>query len=83
MQFETDADIGTFIAVKGSISVDGVSLTTNNVEDRNNHTYFEVTLVPHTLENTTLGELAIGQVVHIEVDQLARYIHRINQSTAK
>lgn len=81
MQLETDCAIGKFIAVKGSVAIDGVSLTTNKVEDENQRTRFEVMLVAHTLEHTTLRELAKDSQVHVEVDQIARYIHRINECT--
>ena len=77
MQFEVGRDIGKFIAVKGSIAINGVSLTTNTVTDEDEMTLFEVMLVPHTLKNTTLGILESGSLVHVEVDQIARYIQRI------
>jgi riboflavin synthase len=77
MQFEVGRDIGKFIAVKGSVAIDGVSLTTNTVTDEDETTFFEVMLVPHTLKNTTLGILEAGSLAHIEVDQIARYIQRI------
>jgi riboflavin synthase len=80
MSFEVCKNIGKFIAAKGSVAVDGVSLTTNMVKDIENVSVFEVMLVPHTLECTTLGKLEQGSPVHIEVDQVARYIHRMKQS---
>jgi riboflavin synthase len=61
-----------FIAEKGSITIEGVSLTVNRVEDDR----FEVNLIPHTLEVTTLGELAAGSRVNLEIDMLARYLAR-------
>jgi len=79
MLFEVSKDIGKFIAEKGSVAVDGVSLTTNTVKDCENVSVFEVMLVPHTLEWTTLGKLEQGSRVHIEIDQVARYIHRMKQ----
>ena len=79
ISFEVSKDIGQFIAEKGSVAVDGVSLTTNTVKDVENVSVFEVMLVPHTLECTTLGKLKQGSQVHIEVDQVARYIHRMKQ----
>ncbi len=81
MLFETDRAIGKFIAVKGSIAIDGVSLTINKVTDLNNRTQFEIMLVPHTLESTTLGNLEKESQVHVEVDQIARYIQRISECT--
>ena len=61
-----------FIAPKGSITVEGVSLTVNEVEDD----VFGVNLIPHTWEVTTLGELAPGSRVNLEIDMLARYLAR-------
>lgn len=83
IQFEVDRSLGQFIAKKGSMSIDGVSLTTNNVEDINDTTQFDAMLVPHTLENTTLSSLGESSEVHIEVDQFARYIHRLNESNSR
>ncbi len=81
MRFEVDqATIGRLVAEKGSIAIDGVSLTTNAVVDHGSTTGFEVMLVPHTLENTTFGTLREGMRVHLEVDQVARYIHRLWES---
>ncbi len=79
MRFETEIAIGKFIAIKGSVAMDGVSLTSNNVADNRGRTCYDVMLVPHTLENTTLGALVQGDPVHVEVDQIARYICRINE----
>lgn len=61
-----------FIAPKGSITVEGVSLTVNDVDDDT----FEVNIIPHTWEVTTLGELVIGARVNLEIDMLARYLAR-------
>lgn len=83
MQFETACAIGKFIAVKGSVAIDGVSLTTNKVTDSNQRTQFEITLVTHTLGQTTLGKLEKKSQVHVEVDQLARYIHRMGECAGK
>ncbi|MDB5394576.1 MAG: riboflavin synthase subunit alpha [Rhodospirillales bacterium] len=62
-----------FIAPKGSITVDGVSLTVNEVEEG----YFGVNLIPHTLEVTSLGDLQAGSAVNIEIDVVARYLARL------
>lgn len=67
--------LGKYIAEKGSVCVDGVSLTVNAVRDAE----VEVNIVPHTLAETTLGELAAGNAVNIEVDLLARYLERLLQ----
>ncbi|MGQ0547872.1 MAG: riboflavin synthase [Betaproteobacteria bacterium] len=65
--------LARFIAVKGSICVDGVSLTVNRMADD----AFEVNLIPHTLEVTTLGRLSPGTKVNLEVDLVARYVERL------
>jgi riboflavin synthase len=67
--------IARYIAVKGSVAIDGVSLTVNNVEKDT----FSVNLIPHTLEHTSLKSLGIGSRVNIEVDQIARYVERMAQ----
>jgi riboflavin synthase len=69
------AELGRFVAEKGSIAVDGVSLTVNAV-DAGGPASFEVMLVPHTLGRTLLGEMRPGGRVNIEVDVLARYVAR-------
>ncbi len=80
MQFRSPRSIGRYIAVKGSITVDGISLTSNQVEDQQDKTLFEVTIVPHTLKCTNLGSIVEGNSVHLEIDLLARYIERIRES---
>lgn len=72
VEFRAPRELGRYIAAKGSITVDGVSLTVNRVEDE----HFEVNLIPHTLEATTLGRLAPGVRVNLEIDLLARYVVR-------
>jgi riboflavin synthase len=64
-----------FIAAKGSVALDGVSLTVNDVADST----FSVLIIPHTLKVTTLGLLAIGDAVNLEVDLMARYVARLMQ----
>ena len=72
VHIEVPEPLHRFIAPKGSITVDGVSLTVNAVEgDR-----FEVNIIPHTREVTTLGDLAPGDAVNLEIDMLARYLAR-------
>jgi len=73
LEIEAPAELARYIAVKGSITVDGVSLTVNQV----NGARFLVNLIPHTLAVTTLGELRTGQAVNLEVDLLARYLERL------
>ena len=70
-------ELAGYLAPKGSITVDGVSLTVNEVEDSPNFTQFSVNIIPHTAEMTTLGELEIGAMVNIEIDVLARYLFRM------
>jgi len=76
--FSVPAELAPFIAPKGSITIDGVSLTVNQVEDQaDGTTHFSINLIPHTQAVTTLGELAQGQAVNIEIDVLARYLQRM------
>lgn len=77
--FDIARELGKFIAGKGSVTVDGVSLTVNEVTDRDNMTRFGVNLIPHTQSVTTLGGLAVGHGVNVEVDVMARYVARLNQ----
>lgn len=72
-RFKVSKQLSRYIARKGSVCVDGVSLTVNDVD----HQHFEVNLIPQTLEHTTLGKLGSGDWVNIEVDILARYVERI------
>ena len=67
--------LSRYVAVKGSIAIDGVSLTVNTVEQDT----FSMNLIPHTIENTTLKHLGIGSRVNLEVDLIARYVERMTQ----
>ena len=72
------AEIAPFIAAKGSVTVDGVSLTVNAVEDHaDKSATFDLNLIPHTAEVTTLGALQQGDAVNLEIDVLARYLKRM------
>ena len=75
--FTIPREIAPFVAPKGSITVDGVSLTVNTVEDDPDASRFTVNLIPHTQAVTTLGSLQTGQAVNIEIDVLARYLQRM------
>jgi riboflavin synthase len=76
--FRVPGELAPFIAPKGSITVDGVSLTVNQVEDQaDGSTHFAINLIPHTQAVTTLGALEPGQAVNIEIDVLARYLQRM------
>jgi riboflavin synthase len=78
------AEMAPFIAEKGSITVDGVSLTVNNVRDRADGTCdFLLNIIPHTASVTTLGDLAEGASVNLEIDVLARYLKRMQSLAAK
>lgn len=69
--------IGRYLAYKGSVTVNGVSLTVNKVEDLADGTQFSINLIPHTISVTTLRHLTIGQHVNLEVDTIARYCERM------
>jgi riboflavin synthase len=76
--------LGPMIAPKGSISLDGVSLTVNDVRDaEDGSTHFAVNIIPHTALHTTLGELTAGRQLNVEVDVLARYIDRMLAARAQ
>jgi riboflavin synthase len=70
--------LGPMIAPKGSVTLDGVSLTVNDVRDADDgSTHFSVNIIPHTAQHTTLGELQSGQQLNVEVDVIARYMSRM------
>ncbi|MEM7666557.1 MAG: riboflavin synthase [Pseudomonadota bacterium] len=72
------AEMAPFIAEKGSITVDGVSLTVNDVRDRpDGMCDFALNIIPHTAAVTTLGDMAVGDQVNLEIDVLARYLKRM------
>ncbi len=77
MTFLAPSELGRFIAEKGSVCIDGVSLTVNDITDTESGTEFGVNAVPHTLENTNFKDYVVGTSVHLEIDQIARYIDRI------
>jgi riboflavin synthase len=70
-------NLGKYFAYKGSITVNGVSLTVNSVTDSSEGTEVSINLIPHTVENTALGELAPGSRVNLEIDTIARYVERM------
>jgi riboflavin synthase len=72
-EFELPQNLARYVAAKGSITLDGVSLTVNEVKDSK----FSVCLIPHTLEVTSLGSLKAGDLVNVEVDLVARYLERL------
>ena len=72
------AALAPMIAAKGSITLDGVSLTVNDVRDaEDGTTHFSVNIIPHTAQQTTLGRLGEGQQLNVEIDVLARYLDRM------
>ncbi len=73
LEIRAPAELARYIARKGSITVNGVSLTTNTVKGA----VFSINLIPHTLEATTLGSLQAGRKVNLEIDLIARYVERM------
>ena len=78
LEFELPASLTRFVAAKGSISLNGVSLTVNNVDGLR----FDVNIIPHTHAVTTLGELRVGDGVNVEIDVVARYLDKLVQRSA-
>jgi riboflavin synthase len=76
-------EIAPFVAPKGSITLDGVSLTVNEVEDGPDGVTIGVNIIPHTAAVTTFGALAAGDAINIEIDVLARYLQRMEHYRAK
>ncbi len=72
-RFDAPPELMRYIAQKGSICIDGVSLTVNEVEDAT----FGVNIIPHTFSHTTFGSMTQGQRINLEIDALARYVERI------
>ena len=75
--FAAENSFAPYIAVKGSVTLDGISLTVNDVSDQGQDVIFSVNIVPHTLQHTNLGSRQCGDGVHLEVDQIARYLQRM------
>lgn len=75
MTFKIPSNLSKYVAVKGSICVDGTSLTVNEANDD----YFAVNLIPHTQDETVSGSYQIGDSVNLEVDIIARYLERMNE----
>jgi len=74
--------LARFLAYKGSITINGVSLTVNSVSDVADGAEVSINLIPHTVENTALGGLAAGSPVNLEIDTVARYVERMLQAGA-
>ncbi len=71
--FELDDSLSHYVSRKGSVCINGVSLTVNEVDDNR----FTINLVPHTLQETTLNQIKVGSNVNVEVDVIARYLERL------
>jgi riboflavin synthase len=69
--------LAKFMAYKGSVTINGVSLTVNRVSDVANGCEFSINLIPHTVQNTALGSLTTGSNVNLEIDTVARYVERM------
>ena len=76
-------ELAAFLAYKGSIVVNGVSLTVNRTEDTADACVVDINIIPHTLENTTLGKLKQGDAVNLEIDLIARYVSRMMETQSK
>jgi riboflavin synthase len=83
LQIEAPKALAAFLAYKGSIVVNGVSLTVNKTLDSEDACMVDINIIPHTLENTTLGKLKQGDAVNLEVDLIARYVARMMETQGK
>jgi len=83
LRIEAPKDLAPFLAYKGSIVVNGVSLTVNKTEDAENTCTIDINIIPHTLQSTTLGKLQEGDAVNLEIDLIARYVARMLETQAK
>lgn len=83
LQIEAPKELAPFLAYKGSIVVNGVSLTVNKTTDTHTSCLVDINIIPHTLENTTLGHLKQGDAVNLEVDLIARYVARMLEAQVK
>jgi riboflavin synthase len=81
MEFAIPKAIGRYVARKGSVCIDGVSLTVNGVSDTGDATRFDVNLIPHTREHTIIRNYQLGTQVNIEIDIIARYLERLREAT--
>lgn len=77
LQVDVPAALARFLAYKGSITVNGVSLTVNTVRDHAGGCEVSINLIPHTISHTALGELRAGRAVNLEIDLIARYVERM------
>jgi riboflavin synthase len=77
LRIKSPLALAKYLAIKGSITVNGVSLTVNTVRDVADGCEFSINLIPHTVQNTALGQLAQGSPVNLEIDLIARYCERM------
>ncbi len=77
LQVLAPLSLAKYLAYKGSITVNGVSLTVNQVKDASKGCLVSINLIPHTIENTALGHLKTGSAVNLEIDTVARYVERM------
>ena len=83
LRIEAPKELAPFLAYKGSIVVNGVSLTVNKTQDSKDACMVDINIIPHTLENTTLGGLNQGDAVNLEIDLIARYVARMMEAQVK
>jgi len=83
LRIEAPKELAPFLAYKGSIVVNGVSLTVNKTEDSPHACIVDINLIPHTLQSTTLGKLQQSDAVNLEIDLIARYVARMLETQAK
>lgn len=82
LEFELPNELARFVPQKGSVCIDGVSLTVNEIgKNEAGQSWFCVNVIPHTFEVTTLGSLRTGDTVNLEVDMIARYLERLQAGT--
>jgi riboflavin synthase len=83
LRVEAPAELARFLAVKGSVAVDGVSLTINRVADSAAACTIDINLIAHTIAHTNLRGYAVGRAVNLEIDLIARYVERMLGATAR
>ena len=83
LRIEAPKALAPYLAYKGSIVVNGVSLTVNKTEDTSTACIVDINIIPHTLENTTLGKLQQGDLVNLEIDLIARYVARMLETQSQ
>jgi riboflavin synthase len=83
LRIQAPASLAKYLAYKGSVTVNGVSLTVNSVRDAADHCELSINLIPHTVQNTALHALKPGSRVNLEIDLIARYVERMLGAPAK